>query len=222
MRKLAIIPLTLAMVWMPHCGGGSSTTPAPTILGPAPGTIQPLQKVYTEHLGQLIGTALNPTEPYGFTGADLGITFEQDGRLIFLFGDVRAIEPSEINDDAMAWVDLGSSPAETRTLPQLNWFERLGGLFMPMLFPGVNMKTFHVPVEGFALGSTSYVFAASGYDAGRNLHTISALAHTQGLAFESLTVDHQVTDGVPAAAFLTDVIHGLEDPAALAPPAPSA
>lgn len=38
----------------------------------------------------------------------------------------------------------------------------------------------------------------------------------------SLTVDHQVTDGVPAAAFLTDVIRRLEDPAALAPPASSA
>jgi hypothetical protein len=48
-----------------------------------------LRKVHTEHLGQLTGTAQNPSGHLGITGTDLGVSFlePETHRLIFLFGD---------------------------------------------------------------------------------------------------------------------------------------
>jgi len=34
-----------------------------------------LRSVYTEHLGQLTGTVLNPSRQVGITGTDLGVSF---------------------------------------------------------------------------------------------------------------------------------------------------
>jgi len=102
MRKVATITLALALVGTAACGGPSAPPLSANILQPAPGSIQPLQKIYTEHLGQLTNSALNPLEPLGFTGTDLGVSFERDGRIIFLFGDSRALDPAEVNDDSIA------------------------------------------------------------------------------------------------------------------------
>ena len=122
MRKVELIPAALAVVGMLACGGAKAP-PVAEVLGPAPGSIQPLQKIYTEHLGQLTNTALNPLAPLGFTGTDLGMSFEREGRIIFLFGDSRALDPADQDDDSIAWIDIGPSPVETRSMPKLSWFQ---------------------------------------------------------------------------------------------------
>jgi len=189
MRKVAVITLALALAGTAACGGPSAPPLSTNILGPAPGSIQPLQKIYTEHLGQLTNSALNPLERLGFTGTDLGVSFERDGRIIFLFGDSRALDPAEVNDDSIAWIDIGPSPAETHSMPKLTWFQRPNGLFLPVLIPSVDMKTFTVLVDGVPLGTTTYLFAAAGF------MSTSVLAHTQDLDFDSLVFDHQVPGG---------------------------
>jgi len=188
MRKLTIIAVAVALAGMVACGGAKAP-PVAEVLGPAPGSIQPLQKIYTEHLGQLTNTALNPLAPLGFTGTDLGMSFEREGRIIFLFGDSRALDPADQDDDSIAWIDIGPSPVETRSMPKLTWFQRPNGLFLPVLIPSVDMKTFNVPVDGVPLGTTTYLFAAAGF------MTSSVLAHTQDLDFDSLVLDHQVPGG---------------------------
>jgi len=190
MRKVELIPAALAVAGMLACGGPAPSPSGPT-LQPAPGSIQPLQKIYTEHLGQLTNTALNPLEPLGFTGTDLGMSFEREGRIIFLFGDSRALDPADQDDDSIAWIDIGPSPGETRSMPKLTWFQRPNGLFLPVLIPTVNLKALQVPVEGLPMGSRTYVFAASGLDPTHYL----VLAHTEGFAFDSLVFDNrQVSD----------------------------
>ena len=188
MKKFAIISAALALAGMLACGGNPAATVAVDPLGPAPGSVQPLQKIYTEHLGQLTNTALNPLEPLGFNGTDLGMSFERGGKIIFLFGDSRALDSADQDDDSIASIDIGPSPVETRSMPKLTWYERPNGRFLPVLIPGVNLKALQVPVEGISRGDRTYVLAASGFDPTHYL----AMSHTEGFAFDSLTLDERL------------------------------
>src|SRR5262245_1874601 len=50
---------------------------------PAPG----VHWIATEHIGRLTASSTNPIAPLGLAGTDLGVSFEAQGRLVFLFGD---------------------------------------------------------------------------------------------------------------------------------------
>jgi hypothetical protein len=158
-------------------------------------TLQPtppaaVQKIYTEHLGMLTGSVLNPLAPVGLIGADLGSSFERDGKLVFLFGDNWEGSPSLYpNGDPVAWTDPLINPLVSGVMPQLQWFMESPGQFLPVRLPGVDMGAMNVPVEGVPLGSETYVFAATGSPPGGAV-TQSALAHTDGLAFDSLVLDY--------------------------------
>jgi hypothetical protein len=151
-----------------------------------------LAKAYTEHLGRLTETPLNPLRPLGMIGTDLGVSFEHDGRLVFLFGDSWLTGPdlSRWDDDSAAWTEL-AYPADG-TLPRLNWYQNGAGTFLTLAVPGVNLKGFNVPVEGLVLGGTTYLFFTTGFSNATGRHTHSVLTHLASPDFSSIEVDHVV------------------------------
>jgi len=190
-HRLAISSL-VCLILATGCGGPTIAPNVPVDSSPTPPAA--LQKIYTEHLGQLIGTTQNSLVDLGMTGTDLGSSFERDGKLVFLFGDSRAIVPTYQDDDSAAWTELGSNPLESDSLPTLTWFRDPGmpSRFLSLLIPTINMRGMNVPVEGVARGSTTFVFAAAGFSPALGSVTRSVLAHTEGLALESLVLDHSV------------------------------
>ena len=89
-------------------------TPAAAVDPPA------LEKAYTEHLGQLItapgkggvnelNNRANGT--VGMRGTDLGVSFESQGRLYFLFGDSFAMGGGTHLDDSIAVTDAAAPTA---------------------------------------------------------------------------------------------------------------
>ena len=148
-----------------------------------------LQKIYTERLGSLIGSVRNPLAPVGLTGTDLGSSFERDGKLVFLFGDAWATNPLYQNGDPVAWTDPRINPFVSGVMPRLRWFTESSGRFLPVRIPGVDLGAMNVPVEGVPLGSETFIFAATGAPPWGTV-TQSALAHTEGLTFDSLVTDY--------------------------------
>jgi hypothetical protein len=151
-----------------------------------------LRTVYTEHLGQLTGTALNPSVQVGITGTDLGVSFiepDSTNRLIFLFGDSWTPDGGRNNQDSSAWAQSFILPTKNQ-ITKLTW--NAGDQFTPVNLPGVDMGGMNVPVEGVPINGKIYVFASTGWDGTK--HCCSALAHTAGSApdFNSLTLDWSV------------------------------
>ena len=153
-----------------------------------------VRTVYTEHLGQLTGTAINPTRQVGITGTDLGVSFVEpapSGRLIFLFGDSWTPDGRRINQDSAAWTQSFVVPSKDR-MTKLIWFA--DDEFTELRIPGVDLGGMNVPVEGVAANGRIYIFASTGFDKEVQAHCCSALSHTPGLApeFDSLVFDSVV------------------------------
>src|SRR5205823_1007950 len=142
-------------------------------------------KLYTEHLGQLTNTSLNPLAPLQMSGTDLGVSFVRDGKLAFLFGDTWPPGQSYTDDDSLATTPLTSFTAGA--VPTLSWLTNAAlGRFQSLAVPGVNLKGMNVPVEAVPIGNTTYVFFSTGWNGTR--HTNSVLAHASQLAFGQLTL----------------------------------
>ncbi len=151
-----------------------------------------LRKVYTEHLGRLTDTATNPIRNVGLAGTDLGVSFERDGQLVFLFGDswLTGTDRTRWDDDSVAF----ASPRlpEDGSLPKLTWWSDGAGKFRTLKAPGVALKGMNVPVEGVAVDARTYVFFSTGWSSSTQRHTHSVLAHTTGTDFAALVTDHVV------------------------------
>jgi hypothetical protein len=167
-----------------------------------------IRTVYTEHLGQLTGTVLNPSRQVGITGTDLGVSFVEPApsrRLIFLFGDSWTPDGRRNDQDSAAWTQSFIVPSRDR-MPKLVWFA--GDEFTEIRVPNVKLDGMNVPVEGVAANGRIYVFASAGYDKDNEVYCCSALAHTPDLApeFDSLVFDKKVeTDKfVNISAFVED------------------
>lgn len=147
--------------------------------------------IATEHLGRLTDTATNPIRDVGLAGTDLGVSFEAHGRLVFLFGDSWTVDRRDWDGDSVA---IAPSRALAREgLPKLAWVERDDAKRFLTLAPrDMTLGGMNVPVEGFAVGDTTYVFFDAGWDAKTKRHTHSVLAHTRKLDFAALTLDHSV------------------------------
>ncbi len=160
----------------------------PSYAGPVgPGGFDPLslRPLYTEHVGQLTATANNPA-PLRMIGTDLGSSFERDGKLVFLFGDTLG----DADKDSAAFGPT-SLPADG-SVPKLSWLMN-GGSYQPLTLPGIDLGTMNVPVEGVAVGATTYVFFATGFGVEQpGTYARSTLAHASGVALGSLTIDHSV------------------------------
>lgn len=124
---------------------------------------------YTERIGQLTGTPQNPLQGdagLGLVGTDLGISYERNGELYFLFGDSWTDQPflhPDLNLDSVAHTSL----ARPEGTPQLEWVTRGAGsnAFRPLMVPKVDapdefydMGVMSVPVEAISNGSSDYLF----------------------------------------------------------------
>lgn len=138
-----------------------------------------LRRAYTEHLG-----TFRCTVP-GAKGTDLGASFVQDGRVVFLFGDTMASDRSLQDVDLAATAPL-VLPA--RGVPPLTWLGRLAP-------PGLPLGRMGVPTDGLAVGDDTYVFFATRFDEATQTYGTSALARTRGLALERLELVHEVPAG---------------------------
>jgi hypothetical protein len=144
--------------------------------------------LWTERLGQLVGTTRSPYGQ-GIRGTDLGVTFPRNGKQVILFGDSWTTDGAEWDIDSVAYADP-QYPTDGY-LPHVTWHTRPGGRFLPLGVPGVALGGMNVPVDGFAVGATTYVFFSTGYDWGNPAkHTHSVLAHTTGFNFATMTLDH--------------------------------
>lgn len=163
----------------------ASTTPAEAPPPPAPPPPPPkppldpmtLRPAYTEYLGKLTDTAQNPMYP-GTVGTDLGIAFERDGQLAFLFGD--SLTPGGGLQD----VDLAATAPlayPATGLPKLTWHAQ-------MKPPGITLGSMNVPVEAVPVGADTFVFFVTKYDFPTNTYGGAAITKTTGLALDQLTL----------------------------------
>jgi len=167
-------------------GTGAGLAAAPT-----------LHVAYTEYLGQLTGRSPNPY-PVAMRGTDLGVSFQRDNKLHFLFGDTWTngmVLDGEFNRDTVA------SAGTTLTLgqmPRLSWYTRSGNRWAPLSIAGVSnneLKEMSVPVEGIPVGTLNYVFYHSDFDTNTATARKSILAHAVGDTFASpLVLDHIETN----------------------------
>jgi len=93
---------------------------------------------------------------YGVAGTDLGVSFEHNGELIFLFGDTvgRNAFPLSGKDDSFAHaadftVDDGLN---------LTFYTGKPEKFLPPWVPGISQSAFEVPMEGVEVNGAAYFF----------------------------------------------------------------
>lgn len=148
--------------------------PAPP---PPPPPLDPmtLRPAYTEYLGKLTGTALNPMYP-GTIGTDLGISFERDGQLTFLFGD------SLTKGGSLQDVDLAATAPmlyPTTGVPKITWHAQ-------MKPPGIQLGSMNVPVEAVPVGADTFVFFVTKWNGANETYGGAAITKTTGLALDQL------------------------------------
>jgi hypothetical protein len=149
-----------------------------------------LRVLGVELLGQLTNTSVTPLAPLNLAGTDLGVAFERNGALTFLFGDSWTLDQTRWDHDSSATAPLAWSPGGA--LPALTWEKQNGGAFRTLSVPGVDLGPMNVPVEGIVVDGRTYVFFSTGYSFKTKVHTHSVLAHTDGATLGALTLDHEV------------------------------
>jgi hypothetical protein len=171
-------------------GGGATANPGegPEKHDPLP-LADPMTLVpaYTEYLGRLTGTNQNPL-PSGMDGTDLGASFVRDGKLTFVFGDTLTQVGALKDVDTFAFADPVFPKAG---IPSLAW-GTTGASPTPLRLPGVALGAYEVPVDGFAVGDTTYLFFATKFDIAANRYGSSTLAKANKLSLGSLQVVHEV------------------------------
>ena len=181
-------------------GVGLAVAASAVVLGmaaPAAALTPPaFQRAYTEHLGQLItapgkgginelNARANGTA--GMRGTDLGVSFESQGRLYFLFGDTFAMGAGTHLDDSIAVTDAVS--ADRFQMPRLTWAAGADASFAPLRIGDATFGGMEVPVEGLRADGRTYVFFVSGFH--RNAE--AALGCTRPLAvctYDRLVLGH--------------------------------
>ena len=108
-------------------------------------------------------TTSQTTTRYNIHGTDIGYSFEDDGRVLFAFGDTRSLDPGAVNfhaGDPVAWST--STDGDAGLL--LNFFTRSNGLPMFVTPPGVAMGADDVPNAGITLPDGTYLVCNVGAD----------------------------------------------------------
>ncbi len=93
---------------------------------------------------------------YGVAGTDLGVSFEHNGELVFLFGDTvgRNAFPLSGKDDSFAHT------ADFTAADGLNltFYTGKPERFLPPWVAGISQSAFEVPMEGVEVNGAAYVF----------------------------------------------------------------
>jgi hypothetical protein len=97
---------------------------------------------------------------YDVEGIDIGYSFEDNGKLIFLFGDTIGTKVNYHGHDTMAW----STSTDPEAGLLLNFFTNSDGSTLLVEPPGVKMGPDDVPNSGISLATGTYIVCNTGSD----------------------------------------------------------
>ncbi|MFI5166729.1 MAG: DUF4185 domain-containing protein [Thermoanaerobaculales bacterium] len=147
---------------------GSATTPVP--LTWIPGSTVKVEQIigdcdwtkfdWATQTGTCVPTTSQTITRFDFEGTDLGSSFEDAGRLVFLFGDTIGTKTNYHAGDAMAW-STSTDPAAGLLI---NCFTHSDGSLLFVQPPGINMGADDVPNAGIALPQGTYIICNTGSD----------------------------------------------------------
>jgi len=141
----------------------------------------------TEDLGCLTPPAA--LAQVGMSGTDLGVSFPQGDRLVFLFGDSWTLDRQDWDHDSVAFTKL--APLGD-ALPELRWSTQASGRFRTLAPKDMVQRGMDVPVEGVVVDGRTYVFFSSGFHDKRKVHSHSMLVHGKDDDLRELELDHRV------------------------------
>ncbi len=150
----------------PSASAAPVATPSPTVTaGPSltyiSGSSAKVEQLLGDFDKQTKKPTLNLTQTrYGITGTDLGNSFEHNGKVYFLFGDV----PDPGAPDPMGYSESTDPTGQLA----LQFLSAKAGSFVPVKPPNVSMGPFEVPVAGISLNGTMFVVVSTGYTPERN------------------------------------------------------
>ena len=110
--------------------------------------------------GNTLPTATQTATRYGILGTDIGTSFENNGQLMILFGDILPATPSPTfgAPDPVAF----STTADGDTPLQLSVVTRSDGTPLYIRMPGIDMGGNNVPNAGIALSDGVYIVINTG------------------------------------------------------------
>jgi hypothetical protein len=158
---------------------------------------------------------------FGVYGTDLGISFNYDGKLYFLFGDTTRRGPSEgLPKSALPGTHFNEIETDYDAIACTTTDRAYNGIFLvfnstPPIVEDISQLTAETPIEGFSIGHDMYVFFATdmdhtkrilptrtvltkstdgGYKFGNSLYTLST---DRFIHVSVQIVDNDKIDGLP-------------------------
>jgi hypothetical protein len=181
-----LVPLNSSNAKPAIAAGPSTTGPA---LRYEAGSTAKIQQLLGEEDKQLHQPTLSRTVTrYGIEGTDLGNSFENGGRVYFLFGDTvgrlrRAL-------DTIATTDA-TDPERGVRLD----FLTSGSDYLTIQPPGISMGAFEVPVAGISLGGQVYVVVSTNHSEDRSTDRSVITKLTLPANFQPLRTISQLPEG---------------------------
>src|ERR1044072_3941483 len=147
-----------AFAGLTHAGSATLTAGATTVLGP-----------FTGHFAPLHPDNEKP-EAVRYYGTDLGWSYEDAGKIYFLFGDTHATPHGETisptHDDMWGTIDLADWPDPTRigpgNVPRIKLATIPGTNRVAGMDPGIPMEGLKTPVGGFSDGGREFALFITG------------------------------------------------------------
>lgn len=156
-----------------------------------------LSKVSTARIGQLTGgSGPNPyDEKLNMIGTDLGVSFQRDDTLYFLFGDTWTPNWFANNQQDLDSV-ASTSARRPNGVPKLEWKRGSDDRFLPFSLEAYDfkpMEAMSVPVEGLVIDDLNYIFFynRAGKKGEDKPPVRSVIAHTVGHDFSTLIYDSE-------------------------------
>jgi hypothetical protein len=212
MKTLPVVALSvfvaafLAICALAQTPAPSATT-APVIRYQAGSTIKVQQLLGEEDKERHQPTLSRTVTRYGIQGTDLGYSFENNGRIYFLFGDTvgrldRALDTIATTDarDAESGVKLD--------------FLTVGSDYLTIQPPGISMGAFEVPVSGISLGGQMYVVVSTDHSPDRSTDRSVLTKFTPPANFAPLRTISQL----PTGHFVKMSLHAEPAPIGGLPP----
>ncbi len=117
---------------------------------------------------------------YSMPCTDLGSSFEHDGRLYFLFGDIPVAgfpDPIAFSTDTTPEDGIG-----------LTFVTYPSGVYKPVDVPGINHGPYEIPVEGVSVNGKMYVYLVTNFDIPSGIYerSVVAVSTDSGSTFEYL------------------------------------
>jgi Domain of unknown function (DUF4185) len=196
MKRLLASATGVALLGMGALAQGAPLTPAPlqgTAISPAiryvsGSTIKLEQLIGDEDKERHQPTLSLTFKRYKIRGTDLGYSFEDEGRVYFLFGDTIGV-PGPVRHP------IGTTDARDPEQGVRLDFLSDGGRALTIQPPGISMKPFEVPVSGIALNGQTYVAVSTNHSEDRSTDRSVLTKFIPPATFQPLRTISQLPEG---------------------------